>query len=228
MCQKDRMILNKPLVFDIFSLFSRGMTLSPTAPAVLLIEPDPLLAGMVTTYLTQIGYRVVEAASATDHVVAALVAAGQEAEAYGLAVPVLLLGAAYPHLPKPFRLPDLGARLAELVRQPVSLGPVLLDVGARCLRGDKTAPVVRLTEKETALLLRLRKADGACISRDQLLGEVWGYGSGVTTHTLETHIYRLRKKLKSYPDLEHRLVTEDGGYRLSPLPSISPVIGVSG
>ncbi len=74
---------------------------------------------------------------------------------------------------------------------------------------------MRLTEKEAAILKFLYRA-GRVIGRDTLLGEVWGYNAGVTTHTLETHVYRLRRKIERDPSHAEILVTEPGGYRLLP------------
>ena len=54
------------------------------------------------------------------------------------------------------------------------------------------------------------------VGRDTLLAEVWGYNAQVTTHTLETHIYRLRQKIEPNPGLAAILVTEGGGYKLLP------------
>ena len=54
------------------------------------------------------------------------------------------------------------------------------------------------------------------ISREELLTEVWGYNAGVTTHTLETHVYRLRQKIEPDPTGPKILITEAGGYRLAP------------
>ena len=54
------------------------------------------------------------------------------------------------------------------------------------------------------------------VSRETLLQEVWGYNSGVTTHTLETHIYRLRQKVEKDAASPQILVTEAGGYKLVP------------
>ena len=75
---------------------------------------------------------------------------------------------------------------------------------------------VRLTEKETSILKYLYRADEKVITRNTLLEEVWGYNSGVTTHTLETHIYRLRQKIEKDPSNAVLLVTESGGYKLVP------------
>ena len=75
---------------------------------------------------------------------------------------------------------------------------------------------IRLTEKETAILKHLYRAGARVIGRDTLLGEVWGYNAGVTTHTLETHVYRLRQKIERDPAHAEILVTETGGYRLIP------------
>ncbi len=72
---------------------------------------------------------------------------------------------------------------------------------------------IRLTDKETAILRYLQRA-GAPVGREELLSEVWGYNSGVTTHTLETHIYRLRQKIEEDPAEAALLVTDAGGYRL--------------
>ncbi|MCZ6522531.1 MAG: helix-turn-helix domain-containing protein, partial [Alphaproteobacteria bacterium] len=75
---------------------------------------------------------------------------------------------------------------------------------------------VRLTEKETAILKYLYRAGDKVVGREVLLNEVWGYNAGVTTHTLETHIYRLRQKIERDPSNARLLITEPGGYRLVP------------
>ncbi|MDG2294137.1 MAG: helix-turn-helix domain-containing protein, partial [Paracoccaceae bacterium] len=59
----------------------------------------------------------------------------------------------------------------------------------------------------------LRSAD-VIVARDTLLHEVWGYNANVTTHTLETHIYRLRQKIEPDPTRASLLITESGGYKL--------------
>ena len=82
------------------------------------------------------------------------------------------------------------------------------------LRGDSRK--IHLTEKETAILKYLFRIGDRPVSREVLLDEVWGYNSGVTTHTLETHIYRLRQKIEKDPGNASLLVTEGGGYKLVP------------
>ncbi|MCW5724534.1 MAG: response regulator transcription factor [Maricaulaceae bacterium] len=73
---------------------------------------------------------------------------------------------------------------------------------------------IRLTEKEANILKYLYRAGGKPVAREELLGEVWGYNPAVTTHTLETHVYRLRQKIEPDPAAARILVTEAGGYRL--------------
>jgi DNA-binding response OmpR family regulator len=81
---------------------------------------------------------------------------------------------------------------------------------------DPKGRKLRLTEKETNILKFLYRAGPVVVGRDTLLHEVWGYNAGVTTHTLETHIYRLRQKIEPEPSNARLLVTEAGGYKLLP------------
>ena len=96
-----------------------------------------------------------------------------------------------------------------------SVGPYSFRPGSKMLTGAN-ARKVRLTEKETAILRFLYRAGQMAVSRETLLQEVWGYNSGVTTHTLETHIYRLRQKIEKDAANPEILVTEAGGYKLVP------------
>ena len=81
---------------------------------------------------------------------------------------------------------------------------------------DPKGKKIRLTEKETNILKYLYRAGAKPVSREELLTEVWGYNAGVTTHTLETHIYRLRQKIEPEPGQARLLLTDAGGYRLQP------------
>ena len=127
------------------------------------------------------------------------------------------------YVTKPFRLGVLLARLRAHLRQSehsddavFTIGPYAFRPGATLLTDRSGRRKVRLTEKETAILKYLYRAGDRAIGRDTLLGEVWGYNAGVTTHTLETHVYRLRQKIERDPTRAEILVTEPGGYRLVP------------
>jgi DNA-binding response OmpR family regulator len=127
------------------------------------------------------------------------------------------------YVTKPFRLSVLLARLRAHLRQSeysddaeFTIGPYTFRPGAKLLIDPGGRKKVRLTEKETAILKYLYRARDRVIGRGTLLGEVWGYNAGVTTHTLETHVYRLRQKIERDPTRAEILVTESGGYRLVP------------
>jgi len=124
------------------------------------------------------------------------------------------------YIAKPFKFPVLLARLRAQLRQHeqsedaiFSLGPYTFKPAAKMLITEEEKKI-RLTEKETNILKFLYRASDGVVPRDTLLHEVWGYNAGVTTHTLETHIYRLRQKIEPDPSNARLLVTESGGYRL--------------
>ena len=127
------------------------------------------------------------------------------------------------YVTKPFRLSVVLARLRAHFRQSehsddavLTIGPYTFQPGAKLMIDGGARKKVRLTEKETAILKYLYRAGDRVIGRDTLLGEVWGYNAGVTTHTLETHVYRLRQKIERDPAHAEILLTEPGGYRLMP------------
>ena len=131
-------------------------------------------------------------------------------------------GGANDYIAKPFRLNVLLARLRAQLRQHEQSEYAVFTIGPYTFRPaqkmllDADERKVRLTEKETAILKHLYRAGGKVVSRDTLLGEVWGYNAGVTTHTLETHVYRLRQKIEADPSNARILLTEPGGYKLVP------------
>ena len=98
----------------------------------------------------------------------------------------------------------------------MTIGPYEFHPAAKMLVEKGGKKKVRLTDKETSILKYLFRAGDRPVARDVLLNEVWGYNAGVTTHTLETHIYRLRQKIEPDPTQARLLLTEAGGYRLSP------------
>jgi DNA-binding response OmpR family regulator len=95
------------------------------------------------------------------------------------------------------------------------IGPYEFRPAAKMLI-DERQRKIRLTEKETSILKYLYRAGEKPVSREELLTEVWGYNAGVTTHTLETHVYRLRQKIEPDANSARLLITEAGGYRLAP------------
>lgn len=126
------------------------------------------------------------------------------------------------YVTKPFRFAVLLARIRAQLRSHeasedavFSIGPFTFRPSTKLLTNERGSKV-RLTEKETAILRYLYRAGGQVIGRDELLQEVWGYNAEVTTHTLETHIYRLRQKIEKTPSSAVLLVTEAGGYKLVP------------
>jgi len=125
------------------------------------------------------------------------------------------------YVTKPFRFAVLMARVHAHLRShghsedaQYRIGPYTFRPSAKLLI-DEAAKKIRLTEKETNILKFLHRS-GETVPRETLLHEVWGYNPAVTTHTLETHIYRLRQKIEIDPSRARLLVTESGGYRLMP------------
>jgi DNA-binding response OmpR family regulator len=156
--------------------------------------------------------------------------------AAGLSAPIIMLTAAAgesdtiqgldaganDYVTKPFRFAVLLARIRAQLRSHEQSEDAVFRIGpyefrpAAKLLVDAKQKKVRLTEKETNILKYLYRAGDKPVSREELLAEVWGYNAGVTTHTLETHIYRLRQKIEPDAGGARLLMTEAGGYRLAP------------
>jgi DNA-binding response OmpR family regulator len=156
--------------------------------------------------------------------------------ARGLKMPIMLTGSAEEtdvvrgldsgandYVSKPFRLSELMARLRAQLRMfensedaVFTIGPYVFRPATKLLQEPVKNRRIRLTEKEAAILKFLYRAGAKPVPRQVLLNEVWGYNAAVTTHTLETHIYRLRQKIEPDPSHSQLLITEAGGYRLDP------------
>jgi DNA-binding response OmpR family regulator len=210
----------------------------PNPARILLTESDAVLRSSLAEQLQHEGYEVVaadnggEAAHAVRNGSFGFAIIGLEngdavaamLRQVGLSAPILLLTdgeaqTAQESLAKPFRFSALLARLHALSTHhagdgdaAVRIGPYTFHPSAKLLQA--AGRKVRLTEKETNILKFLHASAGT-VPRDILLHEVWGYGPAVATHTLETHIYRLRKKIEQDPAKAQILLTEGGGYRLS-------------
>ena len=156
--------------------------------------------------------------------------------AAGVAAPVIMLTAAIgdaetiqgldsganDYVTKPFKFAVLLARIRAQLRSHEQSEDAVFRIGpyefrpATKLLIDEKQRKIRLTEKETSILKYLYRAGDTPVTREELLAEVWGYNAGVTTHTLETHVYRLRQKIEPDANGAKLLVTEAGGYRLAP------------
>ncbi len=154
----------------------------------------------------------------------------------GLACPILMLTAAVSdadavlgldagandYVTKPFKIEVLLARIRAHMRSYEQSEGAVFRIGPYDFRPagkvlvDARDKKLRLTDKETNILKYLYRAGAKAVSREELLAEVWGYNAGVTTHTLETHVYRLRQKIEPDPANVRLLLTEPGGYRLAP------------
>jgi DNA-binding response OmpR family regulator len=155
--------------------------------------------------------------------------------ASGFSMPVILMNGSNQSCPaddtttiaKPFRLSELMVCLrtrlearaeidsAEASPISITIGPYEFSPKDKALRHCGANLRIRLTEKEAAILAFLHRMGERAVPRRELLTEVWGYNPAVTTHTLETHIYRLRRKIEADPAKACLLITEAGGYRLA-------------
>jgi DNA-binding response OmpR family regulator len=154
---------------------------------------------------------------------------------HGVSAPIIMLTAAAEeadtiqgldagandYVTKPFRFAVLLARIRAQLRSHEQSEDAIFHIGryefrpAAKLLIDERQRKIRLTEKETSILKYLYRAGDKPVTREELLTEVWGYNAGVTTHTLETHVYRLRQKIEPEPGGAKLLITETGGYRLA-------------
>lgn len=120
-------------------------------------------------------------------------------------------------LVKPVRIGSFLDRVARYVvhlKEEITFGPYHLPAGTLDLKQKKSNEIIRLTDKEKEILIALKNAPEHTLTRAALLEEVWGYGSNIETHTVETHIYRLRQKIEKDAGKPEFLITNEGGYHL--------------
>lgn len=184
---------------------------------IAILDPDPASRAALETYLSNHGF---------DQGIKVLDSKGYKKKE-GIVLSVECGGDNLLKLPdsdifsKPLRLGKLISRLNYHVRQmrdqnlpdELSFGPHKLDWHNHVILNGKTE--IKMTEKETEILKLLFEQDGKPITREELLDQVWGYAEGVETHTLETHIYRLRQKIEKDAATPKLLVTTDDGYILN-------------
>jgi DNA-binding response OmpR family regulator len=134
------------------------------------------------------------------------------------------------YMARPFRIGELAARLRAQMREHdtsedavLLVGPYHFRPGARSLHEPVGNVQIRLTQKEVTILKCLYRAAGRPVSRQTLLQEVWGYSSAARTHTVETHIYRLRRKIEPDPAHPMVVVNDGGGYSLGHQEEAEPV-----
>ena len=186
------------------------------------LRHDPALVVSEAAHLAELG----DGATPPDLVLVdqAMPTDVERLRAQGFQGPVLVLGnnsvdKADERIEKPFRFSHLLARLHAYLagasdnEHSIQIGPYQFRPTAKLLI-DAGGMRIRLTEKEANILKFLHGAGGT-VARDRLLHEVWGYNPAVTTHTLETHIYRLRRKIEKSPGEAKILLTDGGGYRLA-------------
>ena len=126
------------------------------------------------------------------------------------------------YMTKPVRQRETLARIAALERRaqpagepgaPVVFGPFEFDTSSRRVRSGQES--VELTNKEFELALLLFRNSGRLLSRSYILEHVWGTSAELSTRTVDTHISRVRNKLRIHPNRGVRLgAVYNHGYRL--------------
>jgi len=197
---------------------TRGLSRARAMPNPDLVVLDLMLPGMD-------GFRVLRALREEGHGMPVLIltARGEEADK----VRGLRLGAD-DYVTKPFGVLELLARIEALLRRVLApkknggpppppfekFGEIEILTPSRTVLREGAA--VSLTPKEYDLLLALIRRDGACITRTELLTEVWGYSAEVMSRTVDTHVAELRRKLERDPaNPRHILTVRKTGYRLA-------------
>ena len=125
------------------------------------------------------------------------------------------------YITKPLRLGELVARIRTQLQQFRASDDARFEIGNlsfvpanKMLHEIGSDRMQALTEKEAMILKFLYRAFPNDVTKDELLAEVWGFQNGVSTHTLETHIYRLRQKISRLTK-KQLVLTIEKGYRLA-------------
>lgn len=125
------------------------------------------------------------------------------------------------YIVKPFRFAVLLARIRAQLRQYEQNDDSIFYISCYSFKPgqklliDQHNNKTHLTEKEAAILKYLYHTNNQIVSRETLLEQIWGYNANIVTHTLETHIYRLRQKIEKDPSNAQILITDQNGYRLN-------------
>ena len=126
------------------------------------------------------------------------------------------------YVTKPFRLGVLLARLRAHIRQhemsedaSFSVGPYMFRPAIKVLQRNDGRKDISLSDKENAILKQLYRAGDTAVTCEALYAGIWDHSAALMTHTLQTHIYRLRQKIEENPSEPQILLSEHGGYRLA-------------
>lgn len=191
----------------MYSLFANAM------PKVLIIEPDPLIASQISGVLERFGLNrgvKVTEFSAVDEGDCHIIALKKQDDS-------LSEGSADRVFVNPLRIGDLLSYIQDYLQvEPLQkmVGPFYLKTSTCMLVHRSGHPSIVLTEKERDILSFLADRVDTYTPREVLLRDVWAYNEHVESHTLETHIYRLRQKIEKDPANPEILRTEQGGYGL--------------
>lgn len=177
---------------------------------IMLMDLAPALAAAIAEQLAGMDVLTENPSDAMLFICGDKVPAGRRA-----AVPVLPL-----RHDKPLRLGALLRQARQMLDEPalyldaLRIGPYEFSPQDKTLAKNGTDDI-QLTDKEVDILVHLARAAPAAVMREDLLKDVWRYQDGVDTHTLETHIYRLRQKMEAVADAPQILVTDGRGYKLN-------------
>jgi len=143
--------------------------------------------------------------------------------------PIIFLGNEETELPvsslivkKPFKLYSLFDTVLSQINlfsrrsdTSLSFGDYYFDSAQKTVTDKNSGNTVKLTERETMILNYLYKSYPKPVSKNRLLSEVWQYSPEATTHTVETHIYRLRQKVEVSEASSPIIITGESGYMLN-------------